>query len=116
MNTVTFAEEEGRTTLTLLIQAANKTSRDAIIESGMEDGLQDALDLLEQVARVRSMTPVERRALDMPDGAQLILGTDFVAVPTHAFDAQLPSTAKCSACRASPATDRCPALSSRPAT
>jgi uncharacterized protein YndB with AHSA1/START domain len=49
VNTATFAEAEGRTTLTLLIQAANKTSRDAIIDSGMEAGLQDALDLLEQV-------------------------------------------------------------------
>jgi uncharacterized protein YndB with AHSA1/START domain len=50
VNTVTFAEENGRTTVTLLIQAANKVSRDAIIDSGMEAGLQDALDLLEQVA------------------------------------------------------------------
>jgi uncharacterized protein YndB with AHSA1/START domain len=50
VNTATFAEADGRTTLTLLIQAANKTSRDAIIDSGMEAGLQDALDLLEQVA------------------------------------------------------------------
>ena len=38
-----------RPALTLLIQATNKTSRDAIIESGMEAGLQDALDLLEQL-------------------------------------------------------------------
>jgi uncharacterized protein YndB with AHSA1/START domain len=50
LNTATFAEENGRTTVTLLIQAPNRTSRDAIIESGMEGGLQDALDLLEQVA------------------------------------------------------------------
>jgi uncharacterized protein YndB with AHSA1/START domain len=50
VNTVTLTEAGGRTTLTLLIQAASKTSRDAIIDSGMEAGLQDALDLLEQVA------------------------------------------------------------------
>jgi uncharacterized protein YndB with AHSA1/START domain len=50
VNTATFAEEDGRTTLTILVQASNRTSRDAIIESGMEDGLQDALDFLEQVA------------------------------------------------------------------
>ena len=50
VNTATFTEVDGRTTLTLLIQAANKTSRDAIIDSGMEGGLQDALDLLQQVA------------------------------------------------------------------
>jgi len=50
VNTATFVEEDRRTTVTLLIQATSKVSRDAIIESGMEDGLQDALDLLEQVA------------------------------------------------------------------
>jgi uncharacterized protein YndB with AHSA1/START domain len=50
VNTVTLAEADGRTMLTLLIQATSKMSRDAIIDSGMEAGLQDALDLLEQVA------------------------------------------------------------------
>jgi uncharacterized protein YndB with AHSA1/START domain len=50
VNTATFTEVDGRTTLTILVQAASKASRDAIIESGMEDGLQDALDLVEQVA------------------------------------------------------------------
>lgn len=50
LNTATFEKADGRTSVTLLIQAANKTSRDAIIESGMEDGLQDALDLLEEIA------------------------------------------------------------------
>jgi hypothetical protein len=32
------------------VQAPSKEVRDAIIESGMEDGLQDALDLLEELA------------------------------------------------------------------
>jgi uncharacterized protein YndB with AHSA1/START domain len=50
VNTVTFTEEDGRTALTLLVQATSKESRDAIIESGMEAGLQDAFDLLEEVA------------------------------------------------------------------
>ena len=50
VNTATFEEENGRTTLTILVQATSRISRDAIIDSGMEDGLQDALDLLEQVA------------------------------------------------------------------
>jgi len=50
LNTATFDEIDGRTTLTLLIQASSKIARDAIIESGMEAGLQDALDLLEQTA------------------------------------------------------------------
>jgi uncharacterized protein YndB with AHSA1/START domain len=50
VNTATFTEASGRTTLTLLIQATSKISRDAIIDSGMEAGLHDALDLLEQTA------------------------------------------------------------------
>jgi uncharacterized protein YndB with AHSA1/START domain len=50
LDTVTFAEADGRTTLTILVQHASKEHRDAHIASGMEAGLQDALDLLEQVA------------------------------------------------------------------
>src|SRR5262245_59091712 len=50
LNTVTFSEADGRTTVSILIQATSKISRDAIIDSGMESGLQDALDLLEQAA------------------------------------------------------------------
>jgi uncharacterized protein YndB with AHSA1/START domain len=50
VNTMTLAEEGGRTTLTILVQHQSKELRDAHIESGMEAGLQDALDLLEQVA------------------------------------------------------------------
>jgi uncharacterized protein YndB with AHSA1/START domain len=50
VNTATFTETDGRTTLTILVQASSKVARDAIIESGMEDGLQDALDLLEEVS------------------------------------------------------------------
>ncbi|HEV8251341.1 MAG TPA: SRPBCC family protein [Gaiellaceae bacterium] len=50
LNTATFAEQDGRTTLTILVEAPSKEIRDAIIESGMEAGMQDALDLLEGVA------------------------------------------------------------------
>ena len=50
LNTTTFAETAAGTMLTILIEANNKMSRDAIIASGMEDGLQDALELLEQLA------------------------------------------------------------------
>ena len=50
VNTATFTEADGRTTVTLLVQATSKVSRDAIIDSGMEAGLQDALDLLEEVS------------------------------------------------------------------
>jgi uncharacterized protein YndB with AHSA1/START domain len=50
VDTVTFAEVDGRTTVTILVQHASKEHRDAHVESGMEDGLQEAMDLLEQVA------------------------------------------------------------------
>ena len=50
VNTATFTEADGRTTLTILVQTTSEASRDAIIDSGMETGLQDALDLLEQAA------------------------------------------------------------------
>jgi len=50
VNTATFTEADGCTTLTILVQATSKVSRDAIIDSGMEAGMQDAMDLLEQVA------------------------------------------------------------------
>jgi len=50
VNTLTLTETDGRTTLTILIEAPSKEVRDAIIASGMEAGMQDALDLLEQVA------------------------------------------------------------------
>jgi uncharacterized protein YndB with AHSA1/START domain len=50
LNTATFAETDGRTTLTILVEAPSKEIRDAIIESGMEAGMQDALDLLEETA------------------------------------------------------------------
>ncbi len=50
VNTMTLEERDGRTTMTVLIQCPNKEVRDAIVESGMEAGLQDAYDLLEEVA------------------------------------------------------------------
>jgi uncharacterized protein YndB with AHSA1/START domain len=50
LNTATFTEVGERTTLTILVQAPSKEIRDAIIDSGMEAGMQDAMDLLEQVA------------------------------------------------------------------
>jgi uncharacterized protein YndB with AHSA1/START domain len=50
VDTLTLTEEDGRTTMTVLVQHQSKEHRDAHIEAGMEDGMQDALDLLEQVA------------------------------------------------------------------
>jgi uncharacterized protein YndB with AHSA1/START domain len=50
LNVVTFTEVDGRTTLTQLVETADKRDRDAIIDSGMEVGMQQQMDLLEQVA------------------------------------------------------------------
>ncbi len=50
LNTLTLTEADGRTTLTVLVQCPSKDVRDAIIDSGMEAGMQDAMALLEQVA------------------------------------------------------------------
>jgi len=48
--TSTFTESDGRTTLTQLTECFSKDVRDMIIESGMEGGMQEAMDKLEQVA------------------------------------------------------------------
>jgi uncharacterized protein YndB with AHSA1/START domain len=50
LNTLTFTEVDGRTLLTILVQHTSKEHRDAHINSGMEGGMQEAMDLLEQVA------------------------------------------------------------------
>src|ERR671917_1521128 len=50
LNTVMFAEADGRTTLTVLVEHASKGARDAHIASGMEAGMREAMDLLEGVA------------------------------------------------------------------
>jgi uncharacterized protein YndB with AHSA1/START domain len=50
LDTATFTEVDGRTILTLHVQHATREDRDAHINSGMEDGMQESMDLLEQVA------------------------------------------------------------------
>ena len=50
VNFVTFTETGGRTTLEVLVQCPSKEVRDMIIDSGMEGGMQEAYDELEQVA------------------------------------------------------------------
>jgi uncharacterized protein YndB with AHSA1/START domain len=50
LNIIDFTEADGRTTLTLLVQTSSKELRDLIIDSGMEAGMQEGMDLLEQVA------------------------------------------------------------------
>jgi uncharacterized protein YndB with AHSA1/START domain len=49
-NTMTLTEKDGITTMTVVVDCPSVEVRDAIIGSGMEAGLQDAYDLLEEVA------------------------------------------------------------------
>ena len=50
MVTVTFTEKDGRTSMAMLSEYNDKTDRDAVIESGMEGGMQEGMDQLEKVA------------------------------------------------------------------
>ena len=51
LNTVTFSEADGRTTLTLVMQMASKEERDAVISSGMEHGVREQMEHLEKIAQ-----------------------------------------------------------------
>ena len=48
--TTTLTESDGRTTLTQLCEYGSPEVRDAVIDSGMESGMQESMDALEQVA------------------------------------------------------------------
>jgi uncharacterized protein YndB with AHSA1/START domain len=50
LNIVTFTETDGRTHMELLCQCGSKEVRDGIIDSGMEGGMQEQMDLLEELA------------------------------------------------------------------
>ena len=50
VNVVTFTESGGRTKLELLTRTTSRELRDMIIGSGMETGMQESMDALEQVA------------------------------------------------------------------
>ena len=67
LNVVTFTEADGRTTLELLVQCPNQEIRDAIMDSGMEIGMQEQYDVLEQL--VMRSTDQQRRAR-APRGAR----------------------------------------------
>ena len=47
--TTTLTESDGRTTLTQLCEYGSREVRDAVIDSGMESGMQESMDALEQV-------------------------------------------------------------------
>jgi uncharacterized protein YndB with AHSA1/START domain len=50
LDTVTFSEAGGRTTLALLMELPSKEARDMVMQSGMETGMQEQMELLEQLA------------------------------------------------------------------
>jgi uncharacterized protein YndB with AHSA1/START domain len=50
VSTVTFDETDGRTTVTIVVRHSTKANRDLHVDSGMEGGLQEALDKLELLA------------------------------------------------------------------
>jgi uncharacterized protein YndB with AHSA1/START domain len=50
VSTVTFAEQDGHTTLTVLVEHSSQEHRDIHLSSGMEEGMNESLDHLEQVA------------------------------------------------------------------
>ena len=49
VNTTTFTEKNGKTTVTLTIQCGSKEIRDGILKSGMERGVAYSFDQLEQI-------------------------------------------------------------------
>ena len=51
LDTLTLTEENGRTTLSILVEHQTQEHRDGHIESGMEGGMQEAMDALEEVAK-----------------------------------------------------------------
>jgi uncharacterized protein YndB with AHSA1/START domain len=51
LNIVTFTERDGRTTVEILQRVESKEVRDMILESGMEIGMQEQMDLLEALAQ-----------------------------------------------------------------
>jgi uncharacterized protein YndB with AHSA1/START domain len=50
VSTATFAEQDGHTTLTVLVEHSSQEHRDIHLSSGMEEGMNESLDHLEQVA------------------------------------------------------------------
>lgn len=51
VSTTTFAEHEGRTTLSILVQHTSQENRDMHLNSGMEAGMQESMNHLDEVAR-----------------------------------------------------------------
>jgi uncharacterized protein YndB with AHSA1/START domain len=58
VNTTTFAELDGITTMTTLVRHARTEHRDAHLESGMEGGMQVSFDRMEDLVRGLAEGPV----------------------------------------------------------
>jgi uncharacterized protein YndB with AHSA1/START domain len=50
LNTLTLTEVDGRTLLEVLVEHPTQEGRDMHVNSGMEGGMQEAMDLLEEIA------------------------------------------------------------------
>ncbi len=50
VNTVTLTEQDGRTFMVAVTECGTAEVRDIILQSGMEAGMQDAYDLMEELA------------------------------------------------------------------
>ncbi len=48
--TVTLSEKDGRTGMEMLCEYRDQADRDAVLQSGMETGMQEGMDALEQIA------------------------------------------------------------------
>ena len=49
LNVITFTEVDGRTLLELLVKAPSKEVRDTIVNSGMEGGMQEQMEILDEI-------------------------------------------------------------------
>jgi uncharacterized protein YndB with AHSA1/START domain len=54
LNIMTLDESDGVTTMTMLVQHATKEERDAVIATGMEEGLQVGFNRMEDLVRART--------------------------------------------------------------
>ena len=62
VNTLTLAEISGRTTMRMLVQHSCQEHRDAHINSGMEGGMQESMNYLEQIASSLTVTDSVRKS------------------------------------------------------
>lgn len=62
VNTVTFSEEKGKTTLTLKILYPSKQARDKALQTGMKDGMAQSFNRLEKYLASQVALKMKKRA------------------------------------------------------